>query len=175
MAQCRKCRKCRYFRKILERSIVFSGTILHAREISPLPAVIHIIGQFDQPADQRLLTQVRCDCPGPGVIGSLHRDSIDSIIWAEVVGGALRPVFCSGRRSQFTVSWRTYAWPPGHRTRHSTRSPKAAMEAPREDLAYVAIVNTNGSPDALGVMDVNPESTEYGSVVGRMEPSHLWR
>ncbi len=48
-------------------------------------------------------------------------------------------------------------------------SPKAAMEAPREDLAYVAIVNTNGSPDALGVMDVNPESTEYGSVVGRMD------
>ena len=48
-------------------------------------------------------------------------------------------------------------------------SPKTAMEAPREDLAYVAIVNTNGSPDALGVMDVNPESAEYGSVVGRMD------
>ena len=48
-------------------------------------------------------------------------------------------------------------------------SPKTAMEAPREDLAYVVIVSTNGSPDALGVMDVNPESPEYGSLVGRMD------
>ena len=51
-------------------------------------------------------------------------------------------------------------------------SPKMAMEAPQEDLAYVAIVNPNpenGKPDALGVVDVNPESGGYGKVVGRMD------
>ena len=48
-------------------------------------------------------------------------------------------------------------------------SPKAAMEAPREDLAYVVVVSANGAPDALGVMDVNPESNDYGTLVGRMD------
>ena len=73
------------------------------------------------------------------------------------------------RRPQFTVSWRTCAWQHGHRTRHSTHRRRRLWTAPREDLAYVVIVNTNGSPDALGVMDVNPESDDYGSVVGRMD------
>ncbi len=51
-------------------------------------------------------------------------------------------------------------------------SPKMAMEAPQEDLAYVAIVNPtpdNGKPDALGVVDVDPRSSSYGEVVGRMD------
>ena len=58
-------------------------------------------------------------------------------------------------------------------------SPKMAMEAPREDLAYVAILNTNGHtngsadggqrPDALGVLDVDPQSFTYGQLVGRLD------
>jgi methanethiol oxidase len=46
-----------------------------------------------------------------------------------------------------------------------------AMEAPREELAYVAILNPNGSgrPDALGVLDVNPGSPDYGQMVGRVD------
>ena len=50
-------------------------------------------------------------------------------------------------------------------------SAKMAMEAPREELAYVAILNPNGSgrPDALGVLDVNPESSSYGQMVGRLD------
>ena len=50
-------------------------------------------------------------------------------------------------------------------------SPKMAMQAPQEELAYVAIVSPpdSGKPDAVGVMDVNPESIHYGSLVGRLD------
>ena len=38
-------------------------------------------------------------------------------------------------------------------------SPKMAMQAPPENLAYVAVVNAkkNGRPDALGVVDVDDD------------------
>lgn len=50
-------------------------------------------------------------------------------------------------------------------------SPKMAMDAPQEELAYVTIVSPPGSgkPDAVGVMDVSPESDTYGELVGRLE------
>jgi 56kDa selenium binding protein (SBP56) len=40
-------------------------------------------------------------------------------------------------------------------------SPKMAMQAPAEKLAFVAMLNAkdNGRPDALGVVDVDPSST----------------
>jgi len=46
-----------------------------------------------------------------------------------------------------------------------------AMQAPREQLAYVVVLNPdgNGRPDALAVMDVDPDSTTYQQVVGRVE------
>ncbi|MBV9771011.1 MAG: selenium-binding family protein [Bryobacterales bacterium] len=49
-------------------------------------------------------------------------------------------------------------------------SPKLAMEAPPEKLAYVAMLNANGKqqPDALGVVDVDPQSTAYGRLVGQL-------
>ena len=44
------------------------------------------------------------------------------------------------------------------------------MQAPAEELAYVAVLNPNGDgPDAMAVMDVNPTSPTYGQVVGRMD------
>ena len=48
-------------------------------------------------------------------------------------------------------------------------SPKMAMAAPPEELAYVATLNPNGRPDALVVMDVNPDSSTYNQVVGRVD------
>lgn len=53
-------------------------------------------------------------------------------------------------------------------------SPKMAMAAPCEQLAYVAVLNphSNGRPDALAVMDVNPQSNHYGQVVNRVEMLH---
>ena len=50
-------------------------------------------------------------------------------------------------------------------------SPKMAMEAPQEELAYVAIVSPpdSGKPDAVGVMDVSPDSDTYGELVGRLD------
>jgi selenium-binding protein 1 len=49
-------------------------------------------------------------------------------------------------------------------------SPQMAMEAPREELAYVAVINPNGDkPDAIAVMDVNPASADYSHVIGRVD------
>ncbi|MGD2123972.1 MAG: selenium-binding protein SBP56-related protein, partial [Gemmatimonadota bacterium] len=49
-------------------------------------------------------------------------------------------------------------------------SPKHAMEAPQERLAYVAMLNpSRNRPDAMGVVDVNPESSAYGRLVGQTD------
>jgi methanethiol oxidase len=52
-------------------------------------------------------------------------------------------------------------------------SPKMAMDAPREGLAYVAILNPTGNgharPDALAVLDLDPQSPTYGQAVGRLD------
>ena len=43
-------------------------------------------------------------------------------------------------------------------------SPKMAMEAPAEKLAYVAMLNPTlkGRPDAMGIVDVDERSKTYG-------------
>jgi selenium-binding protein 1 len=50
-------------------------------------------------------------------------------------------------------------------------SPKMAMQAPPEKLAFVAMLNAkdNGRHDALGVVDVDPESSGYGNIVGQVD------
>src|SRR5271155_1586345 len=50
-------------------------------------------------------------------------------------------------------------------------SPKLAMHAPAEKLAYVAALNANGGsqPDALLVVDVDAGSDKYGEIVGRVD------
>ncbi len=50
-------------------------------------------------------------------------------------------------------------------------SPKMAMQAPAEKVAFVAMLNANkdGKPDALGVVDLNVESSGYGQIVGRVD------
>jgi len=50
-------------------------------------------------------------------------------------------------------------------------SPRMAMDAPREKLAYVVSFNPSGDsrPDAVNVLDLDPDSATYGSVVGRLE------
>ena len=56
-------------------------------------------------------------------------------------------------------------------------SPKMAMQAPREELAYVAILNPDSAlnlngdrrSDALAVLDLDSDSETYGQVVGRVE------
>ncbi len=49
-------------------------------------------------------------------------------------------------------------------------SPRQAMEAPREALAYVAMIDpTTSRPDALGVVDVDPASDGYGRLVGQVD------
>jgi len=49
-------------------------------------------------------------------------------------------------------------------------SPKHAMDAPAEELAYVALLDPSKErPDAMGVVDVNPASATYGQFVGRTD------
>ncbi len=50
-------------------------------------------------------------------------------------------------------------------------TPRSAMKASPETLAYVARVNPNGSgkPDAIAVVDVSPASSSYGSIIGEVE------
>ncbi|HVN82346.1 MAG TPA: selenium-binding family protein [Terriglobia bacterium] len=50
-------------------------------------------------------------------------------------------------------------------------SPKMAMQAPPENLAYVAMLNPKleGTPDAIAVVDVNPESKSYGHTIGQVD------
>jgi methanethiol oxidase len=48
-------------------------------------------------------------------------------------------------------------------------SPRAAMDAPPEELAYVATIDPDGrQPDALVVLDVNQQSQRYGQKVGQL-------
>ncbi len=50
-------------------------------------------------------------------------------------------------------------------------SPKMAMQAPAESLAFVTMLNPedDGRPDALAVVDVEPGSPHYAQVVGQVE------
>ncbi len=49
-------------------------------------------------------------------------------------------------------------------------SPRLAMEAEPERLAYTALLSPDGSqPDALAVVDVDPASPTYGTVLHRLE------
>ncbi len=50
-------------------------------------------------------------------------------------------------------------------------SPKMAMQAPAERLVYVALINPSkqGRPDAIGVVDVDPDSSAYGHLLEQVE------
>ena len=49
-------------------------------------------------------------------------------------------------------------------------SARLAMEAEAEHLAYTVLLSPNQSrPDALAVVDVDPKSNTYGSVLSRLE------
>jgi methanethiol oxidase len=49
-------------------------------------------------------------------------------------------------------------------------SPKHAMEAPQEKLGYVAMLNpSRHRPDAMGVVDLDPDSRSYGNLVGQTD------
>ena len=49
-------------------------------------------------------------------------------------------------------------------------SPRLAMEAEREHIAYTALLSPDASrPDALAVVDVDPGSSTYGRVLHRLD------
>jgi selenium-binding protein 1 len=53
-------------------------------------------------------------------------------------------------------------------------SPRLAMEAEPERIAYTVLMSPSRSkPDALAVIDVDPQSASYGAVVNRLEMPNL--
>ena len=46
-------------------------------------------------------------------------------------------------------------------------SPSMAMKAPPEAIAYVAMLNPDGGPDAFTAIDVNASSKSYGQQISR--------
>src|SRR3989442_12971214 len=47
-------------------------------------------------------------------------------------------------------------------------SPRSAMEAPAEQVAYVAMIDASrGRPDAMAVVDDDPASAKYAQIVGQ--------
>ena len=53
-------------------------------------------------------------------------------------------------------------------------SPTMALQSPPETLAYIALVNplNNGRPDALGVVDLDPDSSGYGHLISQIDMPH---
>src|SRR6184192_320996 len=51
-------------------------------------------------------------------------------------------------------------------------SPRLAMQAPPETVAYVIIVNPGKGPDGLAVVDANRDSKTYGTVVSSLATTH---
>src|SRR5262245_4949613 len=52
-------------------------------------------------------------------------------------------------------------------------SPKLAMEAAPEKLAYVAMLNSDAkASDALAVIDADPISKSYGQIISRLDMPH---
>src|SRR5690348_11573781 len=48
-------------------------------------------------------------------------------------------------------------------------SPRLAMEAEPEHIAYTVLMSPDrAKPDALAVIDVDPQSATYGSVIGQL-------
>jgi hypothetical protein len=54
-------------------------------------------------------------------------------------------------------------------------SARLAAQAPPERLAYAALLNVAKSPgpDALGVVDVDPQSPTYAKLIGRVDMPHV--
>ena len=52
-------------------------------------------------------------------------------------------------------------------------SPSMAMKAPPEAIAYVAMLNPDGGPDAFTAIDVNASSKSYGQPISRFEMPNI--
>jgi methanethiol oxidase len=51
-------------------------------------------------------------------------------------------------------------------------SPRLAMQAPPETVAYVIVVNPGKGPDGLAVLDADRSSKTYGTVVNTLTTTH---
>jgi selenium-binding protein 1 len=91
---------------------------------------------------------------------------------AALLGAA--PVAATNLRSTAGTEQRRFSMPTWRPDPTFYPTPRAATQAPREELAYVVRVNPTGDerPDALCVVDINPTSATFGTIVGETEMSH---
>jgi selenium-binding protein 1 len=91
---------------------------------------------------------------------------------AALLGGA-RPTFAHDDTTS-TLATRSNFMPTWKPDPTFYPSPRSAMQAPAEKLAYVVRVNPTGDerPDAITVVDVDPTSGSYGTIVGEVEMTH---
>jgi methanethiol oxidase len=120
--------------------------------------------------------RIRDDQPFPGSAWTNRRRLLEAggvLAGAAVLFGGAPAAGASDAISSATTSRRNSmpTWKPDPTF---YPSPRSAMQAPAETLAYVVRVNPTGDgrPDAITVVDVDPTSKSYGQLVGEVEMTH---
>src|SRR5215217_2639364 len=116
---------------------------------------------------------IRDDHPSDGTWRSTRRRVLESggmLAGAAALFGTAQTAAATGRSGSARTTRRTTmpTWKPDPTF---YPSPRSAMQAPAETLAYVVRVNPTGDgrPDAITVVDVDPTSKSYGQLVGEVE------
>src|SRR5215203_4117160 len=117
--------------------------------------------------------RIRDDHPSPGTVWTDRRRLLEAsgvLAGAAALFGGAPAAGASDRISSAMTSRRNTmpTWKPDPTF---YPSPRSAMQAPAETLAYVVRVNPTGDgrPDAITVVDVDPTSGSYGQLVGDVE------
>jgi selenium-binding protein 1 len=118
----------------------------------------------------------RDDRPSLGTRGTNRRRLLET---GGVLAGAAAlfgsaPAATAADRVSATTATRRNPMPPWKPDPTFYPSPRSAMQAPAETLAYVVRVNPTGDgrPDAIAVVDVDPTSDSYGQLVGEVAMTH---
>src|SRR5829696_9202394 len=120
--------------------------------------------------------RIRDDHPSPGTVWTDRRRLLEAsgvLAGAAALFGGAPAAGASDRISSAMTSRRNTmpTWKPDPTF---YPSPRSAMQAPAETLAYVVRVNLTGygRPDAITVVDVDPTSGSYGAIVGEFAMTH---
>src|SRR5215204_5805251 len=120
------------------------------------------MNDYDRPTDTRSRSDRRRLLKSGGVLAGA----------AALFGGA--PAAAAADRASSAITTRRNAMPTWKPDPTFYPSPRSAMQAPAETLAYVVRVNPTGDdrPDAITVVDVDPTSSAYGQLVGEVAMTH---
>src|SRR5215203_2460583 len=120
--------------------------------------------------------RIRDDHPSPGTVWTDRRRLLEAsgvlAGAAALFGGA--PAAGASDRISSAMTSRRNTMPTLKPDPTFYPSPRSAMQAPAETLAYVVRVNPTGDgrPDAIAVVDVDPTSSSYGQLAGEVAMTH---